>query len=253
MRDECNWTPMAFILSMSIVVVRPDGPFSHLSFRPDDRFRQSIRLGIRSGATRVHGSRNTEVHRIRAVSPGLSRLLTPLAAFKFQLCARARCREYRRLPMHPAGRAPAALPDVATARKRAGSRLSVAVLYSGRFYGALTLPAWSNDHLDNLIVPNRAAVFVVVDPLNVCDKSSAVQLAVRQSNGTLGSKWCGAACRSKWATASLALLQEAKAVFGGWPHLYAKLVPRVVVGDVANKFSQERAARASPSHCLYSH
>lgn len=131
--------------------------------------------------------------------------------------------------------------------------MSVAVLYSGRFYGALTLPAWSNDHLDNLIVPNRAAVFVVVDPLNVCDKSSAVQLAVRQSNGTLGSKWCGAACRSKWATASLALLQEAKAVFGGWPHLYAKLVPRVVVGDVASKFSQERAARASPSQCPYSH
>ena len=54
---------------------------------------------------------------------------------------------------------------MATARKRAGSRLSVAVLYSGRFYGELTLPAWSKDHLDNLIVPNGAAVFVVVDPV----------------------------------------------------------------------------------------
>ena len=109
-------------------------------------------------------------------------------------------------------------------------RLSVAVLYSGRFYGELTSSEWSRDHLENLIVPNRAAVFVLVDPVNVCDTSSAVQHAVRQSNS------------SKWQTASLALLQEAKAVFGGWTNLYAKVVPPVKASDVDKKFTQVRAA-----------
>ena len=134
----------------------------------------------------------------------------------------------------PAEGASATMRGMATARKRAGSRLSVAVLYSGRFYGELTLPAWSKDHLDNLIVPNGAAVFVVVDPVNLCDKSSAVQRAISLPNA------------SKWETASLALLQEATAVFGGWPNLYAKVV-NVAAGDVAKKFSQVGATAVSGS------
>ena len=129
--------------------------------------------------------------------------------------------------------------NMAAARKRVGPRLSVAVLYSGRFYGELTSPEWSKDHLENLIVPNRAAVFVLVDPVNVCDTSSAVQHAVKLSNA------------SKWETASLALLREAKAVFGGWPNLYAKVVPPVKASDVDKKFTQVRAVRALPSQCTF--
>jgi len=112
--------------------------------------------------------------------------------------------------------------------------LAVAVLYSGRFYGELTAPEWSKDHLNNLIVPNRAAVFVVVDPVNVCDTSGAVQRALGRANS------------SKWEAASLALLQEARAIFGGWDHLYAKVVPPVKATDVEQKFKQVRArARAA--------
>ena len=111
--------------------------------------------------------------------------------------------------------------------------LAVAVLYSGRFYGELTAPEWSKDHLNNLIVPNRAAVFVVVDPVNVCDTSGAVQRALGRANS------------SKWEAASLALLQEARAIFGGWDHLYAKVVPPVKATDVEQKFKQVRAARSA--------
>ena len=132
--------------------------------------------------------------------------------------------------------------NMAAARKRVGPRLSVAVLYSGRFYGELTSPEWSKDHLENLIVPNRAAVFVLVDPVNVCDTSSAVQHAVKLSNA------------SKWETASLALHREAKAIFGGWPNLYAKVVPPVKASDVDKKFTQVRSVRAlqKPMHILAS-
>ena len=111
--------------------------------------------------------------------------------------------------------------------------LAVAVLYSGRFYGELTAPEWSKDHLNNLIVPNRAAVFVVVDPVNVCDTSGAVQRALGRANS------------SNWEAASLALLQEARAIFGGWDHLYAKVVPPVKATDVEQKFKQVRAARSA--------
>ena len=111
--------------------------------------------------------------------------------------------------------------------------LAVAVLYSGRFYGELTAPEWSKDHLNNLIVPNRAAVFVVVDPVNVCDTSGAVQRALGRANS------------SNWEEASLALLQEARAIFGGWDHLYAKVVPPVKATDVEQKFKQVRAARSA--------
>ena len=126
---------------------------------------------------------------------------------------------------------------VATACMRAAARL--AVLYSGRFYGELTLPAWSKDHLDNLIVPNCAAVFVVVDSLNVCDRSSAVHRAVRLPPN-----------ESKWEAASRALLQEARAIFGGWPDLYAKLVqmPSASGNNVEKKFWQASStSRALPS------
>ena len=126
---------------------------------------------------------------------------------------------------------------VAIACMRAAARL--AVLYSGRFYGELTLPAWSKDHLDNLIVPNGAAVFVVVDSLNVCDRSSAVHRAVQLPPN-----------ESKWEAASRALLQEARAVFGGWPDLYAKLVqmPGASGNNVEKKFWQASStSRALPS------
>ena len=121
--------------------------------------------------------------------------------------------------------------------------LAVAVLYSGRFYGELTAPEWSKDHLNNLIVPNRAAVFVVVDPVNVCDTSGAVQRALGRANS------------SKWEAASLALLQEARAIFGGWDHLYAKVVPPVKATDVEQKFKQVRArtGRLQAHRCLLRH
>ena len=115
--------------------------------------------------------------------------------------------------------------------------LAVAVLYSGRFYGELTAPEWSKDHLNNLIVPNRAAVFVVVDPVNVCDTSGAVQRALGRANS------------SKWEAASLALLQEARAIFGGWDHLYAKVVPPVKATDVEQKFKQVRATSKPTAAC----
>ena len=115
--------------------------------------------------------------------------------------------------------------------------LAVAVLYSGRFYGELTAPEWSKDHLNNLIVPNRAAVFVVVDPVNVCDTSGAVQRALGRANS------------SNWEEASLALLQEARAVFGGWDHLYAKVVPPAKATDVEQKFKQVRATSKPTAAC----
>jgi hypothetical protein len=43
--------------------------------------------------------------------------------------------------------------------------LRTAILYSGRFYGELT-PSWIDHHLESLIVPNNASVFVVADAWN---------------------------------------------------------------------------------------
>ena len=45
--------------------------------------------------------------------------------------------------------------------------LKTALLYSGRFYGGLT-PEWIKNHVEHLVVPFNASVFVVAEPSSWC-------------------------------------------------------------------------------------
>lgn len=53
----------------------------------------------------------------------------------------------------------------------------VAVLYSGRWLGASASHEMVANHMEHLILPSAATVFVVVDPLNWCDAGSAAHVA----------------------------------------------------------------------------
>ena len=81
------------------------------------------------------------------------------------------------------------------------------------------------DHLNHLIRPNQATVFVVVDANNVCDAKGSVHKALKGS-------------RPDEATA--ALRQDVATVFRGWNDLHAKLVAGIVANNVMGKFNQAR-------------
>ena len=91
-------------------------------------------------------------------------------------------------------------------RPENGERKRVAVIYSGRWWGALAAP-WVQNHLVNLLWPNQATVFVLVDHLNACHASTTVHSASHE------------------ADAEVAFTQEVRDVFQHYPRLYATLVP----------------------------
>ena len=88
--------------------------------------------------------------------------------------------------------------------------LRVAVLYTGRFYGDRTPAAWVRNHLQNLIVPNNASVFVAIDPMNWCHRPESLTDDM---------------IRSQTSDALLALESQVNIVFEGWPHVRTALLP----------------------------
>ena len=48
----------------------------------------------------------------------------------------------------------------------APSLLRVALLYSGRLFDFEVASPWADNHLESIIRPNHASVFVTVDPTN---------------------------------------------------------------------------------------
>ena len=95
------------------------------------------------------------------------------------------------------------------------SPMRIAVLYSGRWFGGgavggwQTTLAWAQNHLQHLIMPNNASVFVVAT----------------------SSTWCGpppdarvAHADGKHSAAESVLQQEVRAAFRGWPNTHAALV-----------------------------
>jgi len=90
------------------------------------------------------------------------------------------------------------------------SRLRVAALYSGRFFGTTAGTHIAGDHLKNFIVPNSVEVFLAVDPPSWCAASSAARTAYRAGQR---------------AKAEEELRIQASALFSNWPLLLVALVP----------------------------
>lgn len=88
-------------------------------------------------------------------------------------------------------------------------RLRVALLYSGRFFGAQISAGLIDNHLENIIKPNAAAVFVAVDPTTWC----AAPLAARRAYG-LGDRW----------TAETYLQEQVRSAFRNWHQLHVALI-----------------------------
>lgn len=89
----------------------------------------------------------------------------------------------------------------------------------------MTPDSWVQDHLNHLIKPNQATVFVVADANNVCDVRGSVHKALKGSRSDEG---------------TVALRQDVARVFRGWNDLHAKLVAGIVASNVAGKFKQAR-------------
>ena len=92
-------------------------------------------------------------------------------------------------------------------------RVSAAVLYSGRFYGAMTPSAWIDNHMRSLIVPNRASVVVVADADNWCDHGNAEVVEALKSRTEAG-----------FARASKLFEEQVRSVFRQWPDVRAALL-----------------------------
>ena len=88
--------------------------------------------------------------------------------------------------------------------------LRVAAIYSGRWMGPSTPVAHVQDHLKHFIRPNRAHVFLGVDPTCWCDASREAREAYHAGDH---------------AAAEVLLVQQARRVFEAWPQLYVALVP----------------------------
>ena len=91
----------------------------------------------------------------------------------------------------------------------------VAVLYSGRFFGSgtsawSTTLAWAQNHLEHLIRPNAASVFLVASAINWCGASEAAREAI-------------ASGQSEQAQALLEA--DVRAAFQGWPHVHCAFIP----------------------------
>ena len=85
-------------------------------------------------------------------------------------------------------------------------RPRLAVLYSGRLFAPEQ--TWAANHLENIIRPNDASVFVAVDPTNWCATSEVVREAYARGDD---------------ATVDAAFQAQVRAVFQGWPKLHALL------------------------------
>jgi len=84
-----------------------------------------------------------------------------------------------------------------------------AVLYSGRFFGNITR-AWFSNHLEYLIRPNDASVFIVVDPSNWCHATSGALVAYREG---------------RTQDLQEELNKQVTAAFDGWQKVYAAVLP----------------------------
>lgn len=96
---------------------------------------------------------------------------------------------------------------------RGGRAARVAILYSGRWFGQgtsigwATTMQWAQNHLEHVIKPNNASIYLVASSSNWCGPSSEAQ----QSQGS---------------SSNDAILQrETRAAFRGWPDLHAALIP----------------------------
>lgn len=109
-----------------------------------------------------------------------------------------------------APRAPPPGPLVATlGMATASERVKVAVLYSGRFYGEYT-PMWYGHHLDTVIRPNNATVFITVDVDNWCHAPLSVRDALK--NRSLDA-------------AQAAFERQVRTAFKNWPLLHSRFIP----------------------------
>ena len=64
----------------------------------------------------------------------------------------------------------------------APARPRIAVLYSGRFFGPAISGSWARNHLDNLILPNAASIFVACDPTTWCSAPASARSAYLAGN-----------------------------------------------------------------------
>ena len=85
--------------------------------------------------------------------------------------------------------------------------LRTAILYSGRFYGSLT-PDWYENHLEHVIRPNNATVFIVSDFDNWCHAPEDARSAI--ANG-------------KYDQASAIFVREVHSAFAGWRQVHGRL------------------------------
>ena len=90
----------------------------------------------------------------------------------------------------------------------AANQLRVALLYSGRFFGPSLSAHIVDNHLENIIRPNSASVFVTVDPTTWCTAPAAARHAYRSGD--------------RWAAESH-LRAQVRATFRRWPKLYVSL------------------------------
>ena len=93
------------------------------------------------------------------------------------------------------------------------SAVRVAVLYSGRWFGERLSRVWIAHHLEFLIRPNWASVFVVADAENWCEAPDETReaLAARTPSGR--------------RRAEEMFRQEVRAAWRGWEDVHAALLP----------------------------
>lgn len=84
----------------------------------------------------------------------------------------------------------------------------VAVLYSGRMFGSNLIGSWAANHLETLIKPNRASVFVVSDATTWCSAPKPARELWRAG---------------QWAKAEALLRAQVSEVFQHYPKLYVAL------------------------------
>lgn len=110
--------------------------------------------------------------------------------------------------------APPSLPRRPTERQHGHTATACrcSLLYSGRFFGGLT-PDWIYDHLQHLIVPTNASVYVVADTQNWCHAPPKARelLEGRTRRGFLA--------------ASAIFEAEVRAAFHQWHDVHAQLLP----------------------------
>ena len=116
--------------------------------------------------------------------------------------------------------------------------LRVAVLYSGRFFGTMT-QSWFDNHLEFLIAPNNASIFLGIDCSNWC---SIPQHAA-------------AACREqRWSDASATLHRQVQKAFRGWADMHVavhagsmSIFPKQRAFAALQNCSNESVAKYNPN------